>query len=140
MKQKVDRVFYEETINRLLANQNFIFHPRTKDLIVSTSTMENKKPNFATKTLTIFSKDSDLELKVKYPKNVALITPSKPYHRVKNQQLRKNYKFILRDKDIVAQKFNSKEETWLDIKPNQVRYKKTYQYKTVWFSKGSRRK
>ena len=140
VKVKVDSLYYSETINRLLANQNYVVHPRTKDLICGTSTMENQKPNFATNTLTIFSKDSDLELKAKYPKNVALITPAKPYHRVQNQQLRKNYRFILRDKDIVAQKFNSKEETWLDIKPNEVRYKKTYQYKTVWFTKRSRRK
>jgi len=139
VKQKVDRFFYEETVNRLLANLNYVIHPRTKDLIISTSTMDNQKPIFATKTLTVF--DKEVEIKVKYAQNTALVTPSKPYHRRKNQQLRKGYRFILNeDKEIVAQKFDKANEIWIDIKSNQVKFKKTYQYKTVWFTKRSRRK
>ena len=102
--------------------------------------MENQKPIFATKTLLLYNTKDKLEMKVKYSKKVAIVTPATPYHRRKNQQLRKGYRFIVVNGEIEAQKYDEDAETWVNISSNQVRYKKTHQYKTTWYSRGSRRK
>jgi len=121
-------------------HKQFIVHPRRYDVVQPTSILERKRPSFATDTITVFNTEDNLELKVKYPNKVALVTPAQSYHRRINQRLQRGYRFIIKDGEIIAQKYDKFNQEWKPIEPEKVKYRKTHQYKTVWFTKHSRRK
>jgi len=119
--ENVNKQYYENIEKLLIANDEAIRHPRTKQLIIGTSLLARKEPP-----------------KAKGKKHLCRF-PRIAYHRRKNQKLRKGYRFILTAKGIQAQKFDKQTETWQNIPNNAVRFNKTAQYKTVWYSKHKRR-
>jgi len=132
--------YYEQLSHQFNLEKHFIYHPRTSQRIEPTSSLERKRPSFATNTITVFNTEDNLELKVKFKKKVALVTPAVGYHRRKNQQLKRGYRFIVKDGEIIPQKYDELNQEWKPIDASQVKYRKTHQYKTVWFTRRSRRK
>jgi len=150
--ENVDMDYYNNIINLLKANNNYLIHARTYETILATSHMEKQKPTFATKTITVFDSKTNLELKVKFNRKVALVTPAQSYHRRKNQQVKRGYRFIVKPTEqrksplevqhlkITAQRYDKFNQEWKPIDASKVKYRKTAQYKTVWFTRRSRRK
>ena len=132
---------YHEQLNHMFhLEKNFLYHARTSERVQPTSILERKRPSFATDTITIYNTEDNLELKAKFPRKVALVTPTQPYHRRKNQRLSPKFKFIVKDGEIQPVKFDSSTESWIPCDNSEVKYRKTHQWKTVWFTRRSRRK
>jgi len=131
---------HEQLSHMFHLEKHFIYHARTSERVEPTSILERKRPSFATDTITIYNTEDNLELKAKFPRKVALVTPTQPYHRRKNQRLSPKFKFIVKDGEIQPVKFDSSTESWIPCDNSEVKYRKTSQWKTVWFTRRSRRK
>jgi len=132
---------YHEQLNHMFhLEKHFIYHARTSERIQPTSSLERKRPVFSTDTITVYNTEDNLELKAKFQKKVALVTPAQSYHRRKNQQLKRGYRFIVKDGEIIPQKYDKFNQEWKPIDASKVKYRKTAQYKTVWYTRRSRRK
>jgi len=132
--------YYEQLSHQFHLEKHFLYHARTSERIEPTSSLERKRPSFATNTITVVDSKSNLELKVKYPRKVALVMPTQPYHRRKNQRISPKFKFVVKDGVIQAMKYDSATESWKPCDNSEVKYRKTSQWKSVWFTRRSRRK
>lgn len=102
----------KETINRLLANSNFLIHARTRELILATSILANKRiPRIKTTHLRRF--------------------PRVNYHNQTNKPCSR----IFKSKDDLAKWINGDNS----INSRIYQGKPTKQFKTVWFTKNQRR-
>ena len=131
---------HEQLSHMFHLEKHFIYHARTSERVEPTSILERKRPSFATDTITVYNTEDNLELKAKFPRKVALVMPTQAYHRRKNQKLSPKFKFIVKDGKIQAMKFNSATESWKPCDNSEVKYRKTSQWKSVWFTRRSRRK
>ncbi|RLF46645.1 MAG: hypothetical protein DRN29_04705 [Thermoplasmata archaeon] len=111
---EVNKDHYEETIRRLKRHHNIVFHPRLHETI--DSAIEHKHPNPRRKT--------------KHLKGF----PAIPYHNLINAQ------YIAISQVKAHEKTNPTDYSKLNFKYQLIAIHKTAQYKTVWFSKGNRRK
>lgn len=121
VKRTIQLDSHENLSNLLRANGNSLIHPRTQQFIVGTSLLTAQRPPIArgNGNLNRF--------------------PAVAFESKGNQRIRKGYRFILNDTGIQAQKYDYDSEEWRNISSDAVRYTKSSQYKTVWFSRRSRR-
>jgi len=123
--QRIDNVnmdYFNNLTNLLKANNSSLVHPRTHETIIGTSGLDKKKLRFP---------KGKIHLRAK---------PFAKYCTRTNQKVQKGYRFIVTDKGIQAQKYYEDVEQWLNIPSNLVKYARSNQRKSVWFTKHQRRK
>jgi len=121
IKKPIQLNQHENLANLLRANGQTLIHPRTRNLIVGTSLLTAQKPPNP------------------YGKSHLCRIPRIPYEAQGNQTVKKGYRFVLNDTGIQAQKWSKTSQAWINVSSETVQYKKSSQYKTVWYSKHQRR-
>jgi len=155
---------YHELLNWLFHKEkNFLVHPRTSDVVQPTSLLERQPEVFVTDKLSVALPNGDLvKLRVRkdgeYQK--FLVKPYQKYHQHKNQQLRQGFRFKVEQsvkpegkhrvifgeearrliENVHAEKYDWDNGEWKPIDESRVKYKRTNQRKSVWFTRRSRRK
>lgn len=118
----VNKVAYEEMERRLHRENQTIIHPRTKERIISCSNIAT--PKF-------------------YGKEHLNRCPRIAYHRrINQQQISGKFKLAMQsDKTLRNEGLHPTDTAILKIlKEGKVAFRKTSQYKTVWYSKTMRRR
>ena len=146
---------YEVLDHQFQVQGNQLYHPRTSELIKGTSLLERQPEVFTTDKLSVITESGDL-VKLRVYKDGKpmryLVKPYTPYHQQKNRQVSRNYKFTVeptRERrsplevehlKITPKVYDRFNQEWKPTEAERVKFRKTNQRRSVWYTGNSRRK